>query len=175
MQQLAYHDHLTALPNRLMFTEQLRRALARARRQKRRVGILFIDLDGFKNINDELGHQAGDRVLKEIGRRLISCVRQEDTAARFGGDEFAILLDEIQDRASLASLAARILKEVGRPISLGNQPRSVGASIGISAYPEDAKDLAQLMKQADLAMYEAKARGKNRSCFFSDLKKAKGF
>jgi diguanylate cyclase (GGDEF)-like protein/PAS domain S-box-containing protein len=173
MQQLAYHDHLTSLPNRLMFTEQLRRALGRAVRRKRHVGIFFIDLDGFKRINDELGHEAGDRVLKEMGRRLVGCIRQEDTAARFGGDEFAILLDEVQDRQCLASLAGRILKAVGQPISFGSEQRSVGASIGISAYPEDGEDLAQLMKQADLAMYDAKARGKNCYSFFSELKERK--
>jgi len=110
MHQLAYQDHLTSLPNRLMFTEQLRRALARAERRDRQVGVLFIDLDGFKNVNDELGHEAGDRVLKEIARRLISCVRKEDTAARFGGDEFAVLLDEVQDRSGLDLTAGRIVE-----------------------------------------------------------------
>ena len=159
---LAYHDGLTGLANRSLFHDRLSQALARAKRHTRTVAVLYLDLDAFKLVNDEQGHDAGDTVLVEAGRRLQGVVRAEDTVARMGGDEFAIVLEEVEDFPTVTGIAARIVDDVGRPMSVNGAEVVVTASVGI-AYSEDGlTDVESLLHDADLAMYRAKAAGKNR-------------
>jgi diguanylate cyclase (GGDEF)-like protein len=164
---IATHDALTGLPNRGMFHERLNHALARARRHDTKLSICFIDLDRFKNINDTLGHEAGDRLLQEMGRRLGSCLRETDTVARQGGDEFIVLLEELSDPQQSAKIAAKILSVVATPVLLNTREYQLTASIGISTYPDDGQDGAALLKNADSAMYRAKELGKNNFQFYS--------
>src|SRR5258706_2420122 len=167
VRRLAHYDELTGLPNRSMFHQRVGRALARARRRGRQLAILFIDLDRFKNINDTLGHDAGDRVLDEIAARLRGSLRETDTVGRLGGDEFVVLIEEIADPAEVALVAQKVLAEVARPIALAAQEVHITASIGISTYPADSEDMQGLMKNADIAMYRAKEQGKNNYQFYS--------
>jgi diguanylate cyclase (GGDEF)-like protein/PAS domain S-box-containing protein len=168
IQYLAYHDDLTALPNRALFGQMLTRGIRRARRNAEKLAVLFVDLDRFKNINDTLGHDRGDILLQEIGRRLRLCVRDSDTVARLGGDEFVVLLEGIGDLTHASAVARKILADVVRPFDVDGQEFRVTASIGISVYPDDGKDEQTLMKHADIAMYTAKADGKNHFRFYSD-------
>ncbi len=173
MEQLAYYDVLTGLANRSYFRDQLRKAIAMSHRGYYNFALLYFDLDEFKRINDTLGHDAGDELLKEVARRLISRLREEDTIARLGGDEFAVILSGINDRAQASVIAANLQQAFAAPVKLGNHEVSVSASIGITVAPEDAAEEELLLKHADLAMYEAKARGKNTFHFFStDLNEA---
>jgi diguanylate cyclase (GGDEF)-like protein/PAS domain S-box-containing protein len=165
--RLAHYDELTGLPNRSMFHQRVVRALGRARRRARQLAILFIDLDRFKNINDTLGHDAGDRVLDEIASRLRGCLRETDTVGRLGGDEFVVLIEEVADPAQVALVAQKVLAEVARPIVLDQQEVHITASIGISTYPADSEDMQNLMKNADISMYRAKELGKNNYQFYS--------
>ncbi len=167
VRHLANYDELTGLPNRSMFHQRVGHALAQARRNKRALSILFIDLDRFKNINDTLGHDAGDRVLKEIADRLRACLRESDTVGRLGGDEFVVLTEELAQPALVAAVAQKILASVASPIALGTQEVHITASIGISTYPGDSEDMQGLMKNADIAMYRAKEQGKNNYQFYS--------
>jgi diguanylate cyclase (GGDEF)-like protein/PAS domain S-box-containing protein len=167
VRRLAHYDELTGLPNRTMFNQRVSSALARARRRERQLAILFIDLDRFKNINDTLGHDAGDRVLNEIAQRLRGCLRETDTVGRLGGDEFVVLIEEVAEPAQVALVAQKVLAEVGRPIALGAQEVHITASIGISTYPADSDDMQGLMKNADISMYRAKELGKNNYQFYS--------
>ncbi|HKB83016.1 MAG TPA: EAL domain-containing protein [Burkholderiales bacterium] len=168
IQYLAYHDSLTALPNRSSFSLILNPGIARARRDGKNLAVLFIDLDRFKNINDTLGHDAGDTLLREIGNRLRHCVRQADTVARLGGDEFVVLLQDIGEPANVAMVAHKILFELASSIDILGQELRVTASIGISIYPQDGQDEQTLMKNADIAMYHAKQEGKNNFQFHSE-------
>ena len=167
VRHLAHFDELTGLPNRSMFNQRLSHALARARRAEEPLAILFIDLDRFKNINDTLGHEAGDRVLKEIAQRLRGCLREVDTVSRLGGDEFVVLIEGPPRAADVAEVAQKILAAVARPVLLESQEFHLSASIGISTFPGDSDDLQSLMKNADIAMYRAKERGKNQFQFYS--------
>ncbi|MDE1183461.1 EAL domain-containing protein [Paraburkholderia sp.] len=167
LNHLATHDALTALPNRVLFIERLNRAIARARRESKRVAVMFIDLDRFKLINDTLGHGIGDETLKVIAGRLKRSVRETDTVARLGGDEFTIVLEEIDDIRHVGQVAQTLLTLAAQPIELGGQPVFVTPSIGISMYPDDGIDPQQLLMQADRAMYEAKDAGKNNFQFFT--------
>jgi diguanylate cyclase (GGDEF)-like protein/PAS domain S-box-containing protein len=167
VRRLAHYDELTGLPNRSMFHQRVGRALARARRRTRQLAILFIDLDRFKNINDTLGHDAGDRVLEEIATRLRGCLRETDTVGRLGGDEFVVLIEEVAEPAEVALVAQKVLAEVARPITLSQQEVHITASIGISTYPADSQDMQGLMKNADISMYRAKEQGKNNYQFYS--------
>lgn len=170
---LATHDELTSLPNRGLFLDRVRQTVIRARRlQDTRAAVFFVDLDNFKVINDSLGHQAGDDMLKEVAVRLRDCVRGADTVARFGGDEFALLLEGAN--ASEAEITAgRIAKALASPIDLSGQAIHISASIGISLFPEDGEDADTLLKHADGAMYKAKDVGKCTHYFFtSDLRKS---
>jgi diguanylate cyclase (GGDEF)-like protein/PAS domain S-box-containing protein len=167
VQHLAHFDELTGLPNRSMFNQRLGHALARARRADEPLAILFIDLDRFKNINDTLGHEAGDRVLKEISQRLRGCLREVDTVSRLGGDEFVVLIEGSSRPADVAEVAQKILVAVARPVMIEAQEFHVTASIGISTSPGDSNDLQGLMKNADIAMYRAKEQGKNNFQFYS--------
>ncbi|MGV3655798.1 MAG: bifunctional diguanylate cyclase/phosphodiesterase, partial [Noviherbaspirillum sp.] len=164
---LAYHDVLTGLPNRAMFNRQLEHALVQARRYGRGLALLFIDLDRFKNINDTLGHDAGDRLLQEMARRLGHALRKGDLVARLGGDEFVVLVEEINDAAQAARVARQALAALAPECLLDGQAVHVTASIGISLFPQDGCDAFTLMKHADIAMYRAKEDGKNGFQFYS--------
>jgi diguanylate cyclase (GGDEF)-like protein/PAS domain S-box-containing protein len=161
IQFLAYHDVLTGLPNRASFSMMLNHAIASARRDGRGFAILFIDLDGFKKVNDSFGHQAGDRLLREIAQRLKSSVRQNDTAARLGGDEFAVLLEDISQPQHAALVATKILLQIAAASQESGASYGVTASIGISCYPKDGEDETTLMKNADGSMYRVKQQGRN--------------
>ena len=159
---VATHDALTALPNRTMFGDRLSQALAQAHRYHRRLALLFVDLDGFKVINDTLGHDAGDVLLREIAARLRACLREGDVIGRIGGDEFVVLIEEFRDFEQLAGVARKILETAARPVQVQGRECRVTASIGISVFPQDGKDSQTLLKNADGAMYRAKEQGKNR-------------
>jgi len=197
IRQLAHFDPVTDLPNRTYFQDRLRTAVSLAARHKRQVGLLFIDLDGFKQVNDSLGHAAGDQLLREVGRRLKASVRSTDAVSRelssasrelssasrepasddgkggvdavsrLGGDEFTVLLTEIGEAANAELVAERILRALREPAELGGQQVCTLASIGIALYPEDGRDADDLLRCADLAMYEAKSRGRDNFQFFS--------
>jgi diguanylate cyclase (GGDEF)-like protein len=168
VEYLAYHDGLTGLPNRSMFSKVLNQSISEAHRYDRRLAVAFLDLDRFKQINDTLGHEAGDQLLKEVGARLKGCVRDSDTVARLGGDEFVVLLPELKDEKYAAIVAQKILAAAAKPFSLMGQEFRVTASIGISTYPQDGQDEQTLTKNADIAMYQAKAEGKNNFQFYSE-------
>ena len=167
VEYLAYHDGLTGLPNRSMFSKRLSQSISEAQRYERRLAIAFLDLDRFKQINDTLGHEAGDQLLQEVAIRLKGCVRDSDTVARLGGDEFVVLLPELEDEKHAAIVAQKILAAAARPFTLIGQEFRVTASIGISTYPQDGLDEQTLTKNADIAMYQAKAEGKNNFQFYS--------
>jgi diguanylate cyclase (GGDEF)-like protein/PAS domain S-box-containing protein len=164
---LAHHDTLTGLPNRAMFEERAREAVAHARRHGRTLAFLFLDLDNFKPINDRLGHEVGDDLLKIIASRLRASVRGDDFVARIGGDEFCVLLLDVADTREAASVAQKLVHELSRPYRVGGQQASIGASIGIACVPQDGEDVATLMRLADSAMYRAKELGRNGYQFFS--------
>lgn len=163
---LALHDKLTGLPNRNLFFDRLSHAIRRANRYKHVVALLYIDLDGFKPINDTLGHKAGDFVLKEVARRFKKCIRESDTAARIGGDEFVIILQDLEKKQNAGIVAQKIIDSVTQTISISESCCHVGASIGISAYPCDGLNADTLMQKADAAMYQVKKNGKNNYSFF---------
>lgn len=164
---LAYFDRLTGLVNRNLFQDRLAHALAMARREKKKVALLYIDLDRFKPVNDLFGHEAGDRVLQEVADRLAALARASDTVARIGGDEFVVLLPDIHDKQDSAPLAQKILSAIERPFAVKGNEHSVGASIGISCFPDDGEDMDALMKNADAAMYLVKSRAGGGFEFFS--------
>jgi len=168
IRQLAYYDALTRLPNRAFFLEQLQRALGSARRTGARVALLFCDLDNFKDVNDTLGHDTGDLLLKGIAERLSSCIRKGDTLSRLGGDEFVLLLPAVAGDREAASVARKIKRTMARPFDLDGNEVFTATSIGIALFPDDGRDTQTLMKHADMAMYAAKSRGRNRYQFFSE-------
>ena len=168
VEYLAYHDGLTALPNRSLFSKLLGQGITQAHRYNRRLAVMFLDLDRFKQINDTLGHDAGDQLLQEVAARLKECLRDSDTVARLGGDEFVVLLPELVEQADVAGVAQKILSSVARPFVLLGQEFRVTASIGISTYPHDGLDEQTLTKNADIAMYQAKEEGKNNFQFYSE-------
>jgi diguanylate cyclase (GGDEF)-like protein/PAS domain S-box-containing protein len=163
----ANHDALTGLPNRAMFSQRLTQALARAQRNGRKVAVMFVDLDRFKVINDTLGHDAGDRLLQQAATRLRSSLRESDTIARQGGDEFVVMVEDMAEVAQAVGVAQKVLDAVAEPYLLSGQECHVTASIGISVYPEDGGDVQALLKNADIAMYRAKDGGKNSFQFYS--------
>ncbi len=170
LRRLAIHDTLTQLPNRLLFFDRLNLALSHARRHGHRLAILMLDLDYFKKVNDTYGHFIGDQLLKEAGQRLVAAIRSTDTVARFGGDEFVLLLPEIQSEAAAAQIAQRILEVIRTPFEINQIPLLITVSIGIALFPQDGQDPESLITNADLALYAAKDRGRNRLCFHSELK-----
>ncbi|WP_197490449.1 diguanylate cyclase domain-containing protein [Halothiobacillus diazotrophicus] len=161
LQVMAHHDVLTGLPNRVLLEERLTLALAQARRSGREVAVCLLDLDGFKPINDTFGHLIGDRVLQEVSRRIQRGLRESDMVARYGGDEFVLVMDDFEDQRQLREVLERILRVLARPLACHPAAR-VRASIGVSIYPEDARDAVALLKNADEAMYVAKRAGGNR-------------
>jgi len=167
IRRLAHFDELTGLPNRTMFMHTLQRAFSLAQRRNKEFALFFIDLDRFKNINDSLGHEAGDRLLQEVGRRLRHHLRESDTVARLGGDEFVVLVEDSADPRELTTIAQNILAAIGRPYMLSGREFHVTGSIGISTYPADGQDPPALLKNADIAMYLAKDRGKNTFQFYA--------
>jgi diguanylate cyclase (GGDEF)-like protein len=168
IEYLAYHDGLSGLPNRSLFSKLLGRDIKLARRQRRALAVLFLDLDRFKQINDTLGHEAGDQLLQEVARRLQSSLRDSDTVARLGGDEFVVLLPDLESGQYAALVAQKILAVLAEPFLLIGQELRITASVGICTYPEDGEDEQTLTKHADVAMYQAKAEGKNNFQFYSD-------
>lgn len=157
----AYHDVLTGLPNRQLFHDRLTQGLLHARREGEMLGVMFLDLDHFKEINDKLGHDAGDQLLREVATRLKVSVRKGDTVARLGGDEFVLLLPKIKQLENLTFLAGKVLESMRTPIKLAGGEFNVTTSIGISVYPRDGDKPDMLIKQADEAMYRAKQEGRN--------------
>lgn len=167
MEYLAYYDQLTGLQNRLLFKEQLRTALISAEREQQSLALLYLDLDHFKDINDSLGHEAGDQLLIEVGKRLRRCLRDADSVARLGGDEFSVLLRHVRDERDASEVANKIIAVLAQPIRVSSQEVLVGASIGITLAPSDSNRLDELMKNADLAMYQAKSQGRNIYQFYT--------
>ena len=167
IEYLATHDEMTGLANRTLFSELLARAVARERRHARRFGVLFLDLDRFKIVNDSLGHDGGDSLLKVVASRLVSSVRSSDVIARFGGDEFVLLVHELPNRQAASVIARNLLSLILKPVTIGEQQCRVTASIGVAIYPDDADDATTLLKRADMALYRAKEEGKNTFQFYS--------
>ncbi len=167
LNHLAHHDILTGLANRLAFNSNLENALERARRNDRKVALLYLDLDRFKTINDTLGHAAGDLLLKTTADRIKGCVRKEDMVARLGGDEFTVLLEDLQHTETAGTLAGKITRSISAPLKLFEQEVVVSTSIGIGLFPNDAEDADALTRAADAAMYRAKARGRNTFEFYT--------
>lgn len=164
----AYHDPLTRLPNRALLLDRLQLAIAQAQRNRRKLALMFLDLDGFKPVNDQLGHLLGDKLLRDVAGRLQSCVRRSDTLSRFGGDEFALLLPEVRRPEDMAALAGKLLGSLSQPFIIDDHELSLSASIGLALYPEAGESAETLIRHADLAMYEAKRQGKNGFRFYSD-------
>jgi diguanylate cyclase (GGDEF)-like protein/PAS domain S-box-containing protein len=158
---IATHDLLTGLPNRMLFTDHLNLALAQAFRRQKKLAVMLLDLDHFKDVNDKLGHHEGDQLLQAVGRRLARLVRKSDTLARMGGDEFLLLLPEIDRVADAITLARKLIEAFGKPFSVGNHKLQITTSIGVALYPTDGEDVNTLMKNADIAMYSAKQQGRN--------------
>jgi len=163
----ASHDHLTSLPNRTLFTEHLSKAIASANRKHNTVAVLFLDLDGFKSINDDMGHEAGDIALRLMAKRLADCVREEDTVGRYGGDEFTICLVGITCGKDVSVIAQKILNTLATPFKIDENEQQIGASIGIALFPEHGKEQEDLIHQADVAMYKVKKSSKNAYNFAS--------
>ncbi|WP_407702168.1 diguanylate cyclase domain-containing protein [Varunaivibrio sulfuroxidans] len=163
--QLATHDMLTNLPNRTLLPEKVDDALKQAKRNRLGVAVLFVDLDGFKAINDTYGHDAGDQVLVEVAHRLRGCLRETDTAARMGGDEFVVVLDQLESPDNAVKVAQKILASLSAPFDLDTNKGAIGASIGIALYPEHGRNYDALLTSADNAMYGVKGSGKNGYSF----------
>ncbi|MGR9044262.1 MAG: diguanylate cyclase domain-containing protein [Gammaproteobacteria bacterium] len=163
---MASHDHLTGLPNRSLFNDRLSNARNMAIRNREKLAVLFIDLDGFKAVNDTLGHKAGDLLLKEVARRLQACVRKSDTVARFGGDEFIVLLNSLHRLESVEVVAKKILSTIEQPMTLADNAATIGSSIGIAIFPDHSEDTEKLVNYADDAMYLIKKSGKNTYSFY---------
>ena len=166
MSFLAQHDSLTQLPNRMVLNDRLTQAIAMAHRQAKKLAVLFLDVDRFKNINDSLGHAIGDRLLQSVSERLLACVRRSDTVSRQGGDEFVILLSEVARAPDAAICADKILQALSAPHDIDQHHLHITVSIGIATYPDDGTETETLMKNADFAMYDAKENGRNNYKFF---------
>lgn len=166
---LAHHDPLTALPNRLLLLSRIDHALRIARREGKRLAVLMLDLDRFKQVNDSYGHLAGDELLQQVAKRIVSCLREADTVCRLGGDEFTLLLENIGRREDAANVALAVIDALNQPWCLSDAIEvSIGASIGISLFPEHGSDPEQLLRQADAALYQAKREGRGCFKYFSE-------
>ena len=160
--QLAHHDPLTGLANRTSFQEQFERAIARSRRENTQLAVLMLDLDGFKPVNDQHGHPAGDQLLMEIGRRLLAGIRSTDTAARIGGDEFVVLIEAVAGLDHARAIASKLAEQLSQPCQVGNITVRVGASVGIALFPQQAEDIDLLLRLADEDMYRARAAARHQ-------------
>ncbi|MCK9387174.1 MAG: diguanylate cyclase [Sulfuritalea sp.] len=167
--ELAHFDRLTGLPNRALFFDRVERAITEARREQNGFTVLYLDLDGFKAVNDQHGHETGDALLREVAKRLGSCVRESDTVGRIGGDEFAVLLRTVNRLEGAAAVAQKIIEALATPVALEGYTCRVGASVGIGLHPDDGVNVEALLRNADFAMYEAKRRGKNCWVYAGDL------
>lgn len=167
----AYHDPLTDLPNRELFFDRLEKLLSHAKRNRQQCALMFVDLDDFKMVNDNLGHQFGDIFLREVASRLRSCCRDEDTVARYGGDEFVMVLGELNDENDVIGMAERVFAIMDPPVQYGQKNMKITASIGIAVFPKDAQNLRDLIAEADRAMYYAKKSGKHSYQLSSQIKK----
>jgi diguanylate cyclase (GGDEF)-like protein/PAS domain S-box-containing protein len=173
IRHMALHDQLTDLPNRNLCMDRLTQAVARARRTGLKAALIYVDLDEFKPVNDELGHEAGDTVLVEVARRLRSCIRDVDTAARLGGDEFVVVLQDVTNDYDIELVAGRILKAMSEPFAVAGQERVLGASLGVAVAPEHGEKVDEIIRNADLAMYAVKRGARNGVRFYTpDLKPA---
>jgi len=166
--ELATHDALTGLPNRFFFSERFRHAIARAKRAGHLIGLLYLDLDRFKPVNDTLGHKCGDKLLQTVATRIKRSVREGDTIARLGGDEFAVILEPLSRPRDAAATAKKLLHALARPFVLEGHKAAITASIGITVYPLDGGDVETLLKRADGAMYRAKSERRNDYRFWGD-------
>ena len=164
---LAFNDALTGLPNRTLFQERLEFGLRQARRNQSELALLFLDLDGFKMVNDTLGHDVGDELLKHVAERLLMCLRDSDTVARLGGDEFTAVLTDVGSRERVERAAERVIESLCAPVELAGRELVVGASVGVAMYPDDGTDVRTLLRSADMAMYQAKAEGRNNVRFYT--------
>ncbi len=169
VQHMAHHDTLTSLPNRALFSDRLQRAILKAQREKTQFGLVFVDIDHFKAINDRYGHVAGDEVLKTCSQHMMDCIRHSDSLGRMGGDEFVLLLENLHTPQDALEIAKKIQIAITSARFLSDDAISTSASIGIAIFPEDAQDEEGLFSRADLAMYQAKKNGRNCICFYSDL------
>ncbi|MBV7536678.1 EAL domain-containing protein [Duganella sp. sic0402] len=174
LDHLAHHDPLTALPNRLLFNDRLQHALQRASRDGEQLALLFIDLDRFKNVNDTLGHHIGDELLKQVAQALLDRLREGDTLARLGGDEFIVLLEDIDNQYGASLVAEKLVQMFEQPFMVAGHELFVTCSVGISLFPDDATDLNMLIRNADVAMYQAKARGRNGFSFYAPFMMGEG-
>ena len=163
---LAYHDTLTGLPNRRLLDDRLRQAIFLAQRRDTRIALMVVDLDQFKQVNDALGHRAGDAVLREAAQRIAGCVRKADTLARHGGDEFVVVIPDVHQDGDCRVVAEKILHALEPPFRVDEREFSIGASIGVSLYPADAGDGDGVLRNADAAMYRAKQLGRNNYRFY---------
>lgn len=162
----AHHDLLTGLPNRRLFLDRLEQEVKHAKRGRLSLAVLFMDLDGFKEVNDSLGHEAGDRLLSDVAERLTGCVREDDTVARLGGDEFTVMLTGANQREDVARVAQTIIDALAMPFHIAQQPVRISVSIGVTLYPQDASSPVALLEAADRAMYKAKKSDSERMCFY---------
>ena len=167
IRQMEYHDSLTGLPNRLLFNDRFTLALAQAKRNKQKLSVMILDLDKFKEVNDSLGHNIGDQLLKGVGQRLAGLLRRTDTVARIGGDEFIVLLSTIKHENDSIEIAQKIMHAFQKPFDIDDHKIRNTTSIGIALYPEDGEDIATLVKNADIAMYRAKEQGRNKYCRYT--------
>ncbi len=167
LRYLANHDALTKLPNRLLLGDRLQQAISKARRSQQKMALMFLDLDRFKNINDTLGHDVGDMLICQVARRLAESIRASDSVARFGGDEFVIILEEIHDLNHISQVTEKVLRSIEQPFELGEHQVFVTASIGVAIFKDDADNVEEILKYADMAMYRAKERGRNNFQFYT--------
>lgn len=168
LEYMAHYDILTGLPNRIFFYNKFAHAIAFAKREKTRMALLFLDIDGFKEVNDIYGHNIGDMVLQSIAERLRFCIRESDIIARIGGDEMTVILSKIIEREDAALVARKIIDSINPEFRIENVSCSIGVSVGISIYPDDGKETETLLKKADIAMYQVKESGKNGFRFFGN-------
>ena len=167
LSRLAHHDPLTELPNRLLLADRIQQGISLSHRNTRRMALLYVDLDRFKPVNDRHGHLIGDRLLRLVAERLSELVRNVDTVARIGGDEFVMLLPNVTHSEDAAQVANKIIQSISRPLTVDGLQLQIGASVGIALYPDDGDDATTLLQQADIALYQAKANGRGLWCFAS--------
>jgi diguanylate cyclase (GGDEF)-like protein len=166
IKKLAYHDSLTGLPSRTLFNDRFAMAIAETKRNHKKTAFIMLDLDHFKDVNDNFGHDIGDELLKEVSRRLVNILRQTDTVCRMGGDEFGLLISDVSAKEMIDEVAQRILLIIGKPFILHGYEQMISASVGIAIYPEDGETLETLIKHADAAMYQAKKTGRNKYSYY---------